>query len=257
MSLLDFIVGAWKPSESLDPILEEQLNRLRHEASNRPDGKPIRSILVTSAIEGEGKTTVATGLARAFARSLDHSALLVETDLRRPGIDKLFGFESGPGLISHILDAAPLSKVIRSTEIAKLSVVPAGGRLDAAANVISSSYMREFIKRVTTSQEGGPGGEDGAILGKRGSPPPQGYKGRVVVFDAPPVLAAPETLALAQLVDGIVLVVRAESTPRDLVKQAIAALPREKIIGVALNAQPLSRRDRQLLYSYYYAGKAA
>jgi protein-tyrosine kinase len=228
--LRDYISRAlgFSPSESLDPILEEQLHRVRHAILHARGEKPVRSILVTSAIDGEGKTTVSSGLARSIARSLDHKALLVECDLRRPRIAKLFGLANEPGLIGHMVDGKPLAKVVRSTDVPKLSVISAGGELDEAANLLSSSYMKRFVKEVAET-----------------------YPDHVAIFDAPPALATPEALALAEIVDAVIFVVRAESTPRDLVRQAIAALPRDRILGVAFNAVPLTKRDRRMLFSYY------
>lgn len=215
------------PGLPLDPVLEEQLNRLRHAVCDRPPREP-GSVLVTSAVEGEGKTTVALGLARAIARSLDHAAILVETDLRRPRLADLLGIDPGPGVLGHILRGVPVERTVRESGIPKLAVVCAGGRSDAAAYIVSSAAMQRLV------------------AGLRERAP-----GRMIVFDAPPVLAAPETLAIARLACAIVLAVRAEVTPRDLVRKAFASLPREKIAGVVLNATPLRRRDRRLLYSYY------
>jgi capsular exopolysaccharide synthesis family protein len=221
------------PSESLEPILEEQFNRVRHAILFHPRLKDVRSILVTSALDGEGKTTVATGLARSFARSLDHSALLVETDLRRPKLAALFGVPEGPGLIGHMIDAAPLARAVQQTPVPKLAVLPAGGRLDAAANLVGSRFMRQFMDEVRAA-----------------------FPERIVVYDAPPILATPEPLSLSQVVDGIVLVVGAESTPRELVRQALRALPQEKLIGIVFNRVLLNKRERRYLGSYYSASAA-
>ena len=229
---LDRVARWLEPSESLEPILEEQFNRLRHAILFNPRLTDCRSILVTSAIDGEGKSTVSTGLARSFARSLDHSALIVETDLRKPRMAELFELPPGPGLIGHIVDQVPLAEAVQETPIPKLSVLAAGGRLDAAANLVGSSYMRTFAKNVHAS-----------------------FPDRIVIYDAPPVLATPEPLSLSLVVDGIILVVGAESTPRELVRQALRSLPADKLLGIVFNRVLLSKRERRYLGSYY-SGRA-
>jgi capsular exopolysaccharide synthesis family protein len=231
--LVDRVARWLGPSESLDPILEEQFNRLRHAILFHPRLKDVGSILVTSAIDGEGKSTVATGLARSFARSLDHAALIVETDLRRPRMQQLFDIPPGPGLIGHMIEQVPLREAVQDTPVPKLSVLCAGGTLDAAANLVGSSYMRQFAKDVRAT-----------------------FPDRMIIYDAPPVLATPEPLSLSLVVDAVLLVVRAETSPRELVRQALRALPAEKLAGIVFNGVLLDRRERRYLGSYY-ANRAA
>jgi len=224
--LVSRLDGARCPSLALDLILDEQLNRIRQELVRGE--RDIRTVVVTSAIDGEGKTLVAIGLARSLARSLDHAAVLVEADLRRPVLRERFGLPPNPGLVGHILDGAPIETVIQSSPIPKLAVVCAGARVEAASNLIASSYMRRFMATL------------------RGAAP-----GRTVVYDSPPVLPAPEAVSLAREADAVLFVVRAETTPRALVQQALALLPPEKLAGIALNAVPLGSRERRYLGAYY------
>jgi capsular exopolysaccharide synthesis family protein len=214
-------------------VIEEQLNRLRHTVRHRAGAGEVRSILVTSAVDSEGKTTVATGLARSFARSLDHWALLLETDLRRPAIARLLDLPPSPGIAGHICEGVPLADVIQRTDLPKLSVIAAGRRGQDAANIVASAPMRRAAEEL------------------RGR-----YPDRVIVIDAPPVLATPEPLALADFADGVVVVVRADRTPRSLVRQAIAVLPREKLLGVVLNGVSLGLQERRYYRTYYPTAEA-
>jgi capsular exopolysaccharide synthesis family protein len=220
----------------LDFVLAEQFNRLRHAVCYHPHISNVRSILVTSAVDSEGKSTIATGLACAFARSLDHWALLVEADLRRPTISTRFGLSPEPGLAEHIVEGRPLAAAIRATQIPKLSVLCAGGRAVQAANVLASAHMKRVAEEVRNR-----------------------YSDRVIIYDAPPVVPTPEPLSLSLLVDGIIIVVEAGHTPRALVQQALRALPREKILGVVLNRLALGRGERRYYGSYYgfYGGTPA
>jgi capsular exopolysaccharide synthesis family protein len=224
----------WAFGRNLDPIFEEQFNRLRHSVLNHPTVQSPRSILVTSAIAAEGKTTVAAGLARAFARSHDHHALLVEADLRHPSLSQHFDLPPGPGLVDHILDGVPIADVICETDIPKLSLIRAGTRASAPANVIASAQMRTFTKEVT-----------------------ERYPDRIVVYDASPVVPTPEPLSLSLLVDGIVLVVHSRRASRAVVRQSLKNLPQEKILGTVLNCTPFATGEWSYYSGYYYDPEAA
>jgi Mrp family chromosome partitioning ATPase len=191
----------------------------------------VRSILVTSATEGEGKTTIALGLARSFAESLDERALLIEADLRRPALARHLGVRQRRGLADHLVDGVPLDGLVASSALPGLELLCAGEReVAGAANVISSERTRELL---ASAREHDPR--------------------RVLVIDAPPVRGALEPLSLALVVDGIILVVRAGHAPRDVVAQVVRELPREKLLGIVLNG--VSPHDEDVArYGLYYGG---
>ncbi len=209
--------------------LEEQFNRLRHTIIKEFAGRRGGSILVTSAIKGEGKSTVATGLALAFARSLDHTVLLIDADLRNPSVVELFDLPPGPGIEEHIRDGVPLDDIVRPTPIPKLSVVCSGKRSAQAADLTESSQMRQLALEVQ-----------------------QKHEDAFVIYDAPPVMPTPDPLSLSVLVDAIVVVIGGEATPRPAVRQTIEALPSEKLLGVIFNRAVA----RGTSYYYYYDGAA-
>jgi len=220
---------------ALDLILFEQFHRLRHSICGPLGAGEVRTVLVTSAVQGEGKSTVALGLAAALARSLDHRSLLVETDLRNPSIAARLGLPNEPGLAEHIVEDVPLAETIRTGPHRKMSVICAGRSLSApAANVVASGRMARLVGEVRAR-----------------------YDDRIVVLDAPPIVSAPETLGLAELVDGIILVVRAGRTPREIVRQALRSLRRERVLGIVLNHVDLGRRERGYYLAYTSAARRA
>ncbi len=227
--LREKLPGTAEDETMVRSVVEEQFNRLRHGVLHHPVRKNVRSVLITSAVNSEGKTTVAIGLAQALARSMNHWSLLVETDLRRPSVARRMNLLREPGLIGHLLAGRPLSEIIQPTHLTKLSVISAGGSRRDAASLISSHQFNAAYESLR-----------------------QRYDDRVLVLDAPPVLATAEPLSLAQLVDGIILVVRAGLTPRKIIRHALQILPAEKILGVVLNAAPVDREDKRYYYSYYY-----
>jgi capsular exopolysaccharide synthesis family protein len=211
-SLAARLRGGALDASTLEGSFEHQFNRLRHSIQHHARVKSVRSVLVTSAVDGEGKSTVALGLARAFARSLDHWALLVETDLRRPTLASRLGVASGPGLVGYLCDGIPLPEVIQATDSRKLSTIFAGRGTSGSTELLSSAQMRRLVEE---------------LQGR--------YPDRMIVFDAPPVLVTPEPLSLAMVVDGVLLVVRADRTSRELVRRAYKALPPAKVLGAVLN----------------------
>lgn len=226
-SLADKLRGASPTPEVVEAILDNQFNRLRHAIQHHARVRSLRSVLVTSAVEGEGKTTVSLGLARAIARTLDHWSLLVETDLRRPTLARRLGMQPGPGLAGHLCDGIPLAEVIQPTSQPKLSTIFAGRGTFASTELVSSGQMRRLVDE---------------LIGR--------YPDRILVFDSPPVLATPEPLSLAHLVDGVVLVVRADRTPRKLIRSVCKAIPGTKLLGAVLNGATGSAAAEQ--YHAYY-----
>jgi len=193
-------------------LAAEQFRKLRAHLLKLKIPGPPKTIMVTSAANGEGKSFVAANLAAGIASELHNHALLVDCDLRNPSLSKWFGFQEGRGLSDYLLGNGMPSEVILKTEVDKLSLLPAGGVRDNPAELIGSKRMQALVQELKLKHEE-----------------------RYIIFDATPLLATTEPEVLAKWVDGIVLVVRAGVTPRETVQQAIKSLEKEKIIGVVLN----------------------
>ncbi len=217
----------WK-GEGRAAIWTEQLGRLRHAVLHHPRVHDARVIMVTSATASEGKTTVALGLSRALARSLDHWALLVETDMRRPSLASRVGLVPDRGLAELVTGHASVADVIQRSHVRKLSFICAGKSPVDAADLAASAQMRRLTEELRDR-----------------------YPNRIVVLDTPPVLATPEPLSLSLAVDGIIFVVQAGRTPRALVRNALSALPRDKILGIVLNSVSIGWEARRYIWSYY------
>jgi non-specific protein-tyrosine kinase len=168
--------------------------------------------MVTSALPGEGKTSIAINLAIAIAKEFRHTVLLVDGDLRRQSVHKYLGCAGEKGLVDHLAGATPVSDLITWPGIEKLTLI-SGGRLhQESAEILGSPRMRELITGMK----------------KR-------YPERYIIFDAPPILTGADVLTLAPLVDNIVVVVQAGKTSLDDVKKALQYLPQDKILGCVLN----------------------
>lgn len=207
----------------------ESVRALRTRILYPNSGKVPRSILVTSAAPGEGKSFICANLAISLAQGVDNYCLLVDCDLRRPTQHSLFGLHNKAGLVDYLQHKKKLSELLVSSGVDKLSILPAGPRSINPAELLGSASMVSLVDELV----------------KR-------YDDRLVVLDSPPLHAASETAVLAQHVDGVVLVVRYGASRREYVKALADAIGREKIIGVVFNAYRATMLDYKVFGYYEY-----
>jgi non-specific protein-tyrosine kinase len=186
---------------------------LRHQLTRAVDELGGNTIMVTSALPGEGKTLTAINLAFIFARKFEHTVLLVDCDLKKQDIHQVLGYESDNGLVNYLLNECAMTDLIAwPTCREKLTIVSGGKIIDESSAVLGSPWMQELFTD---------------IKGR--------YPERILIFDLPPVLAAADAMIFAKLVDHIVVVVEADKTSMVDLKAALELLPREKIRGLILN----------------------
>ncbi len=193
-------------------LAAEQFRKLRtYLLRFKIHGAP-KTIMVTSATSGEGKTFVSANLAISISHELHTHALLVDCDLRNPSLAQRLGLQSGKGLSDYLAGDGNASELFMKTKVEKLNLLSGGTIQDNPAELIGSKKMEALIQELRSR-----------------------YPDRYVVFDSTPLLATAEPEVLAKFVDGIIIVVRAGVTPRETVKQAIANVDKRKIIGFVLN----------------------
>ena len=195
-----------------DSVASEQFRKLRTQLLRLRLPQPPRTILVTSARAGEGKTLISANLAAGIAHDFNAYALLVDSDLRNPSLGNWFGISNGYGLSDYLVGRKEISELLFKTEIERLRILLGGTLQDNPAELIGSARMESLIQELKSR-----------------------YNDRYIIFDSTPLLATSEPEVLSKLVDGILVVVRAGETPRETVKQAISSLEKEKIMGVVLN----------------------
>lgn len=190
------------------------------------NGKIPRKILVTSALPGDGKSFVTSNLAISIAQGVEEYVLLVDTDIRRPSIHKHFGYGHAAGLSEHLTGNTDLSNVLLKTPIPKLTVLPSGKPPINPAELLSSKRMKVLLDEVANR-----------------------YDDRFIIIDSPPPSVAPETSAVINFVDGVIVVIKSGATPKKEVDKTIAQIGKEKILGIVLNyaEQPFKK--------YYGYGK--
>jgi protein-tyrosine kinase len=204
-----------RETEAYKILRTRLLHRTRSSGSN--------TIMVTSALPGEGKTLTAINLAVTLAREYQHTVMLVDADLRRQSVHKYLGCTGEKGLINYLADGTPFSELIAWPGIEKMSLVSGGRPYQESAEILGSPRMKELIAD---------------IKGR--------YPDRYIIFDAPPILTGADVLTFAHLIDQVIVVVQAGSTSMDDVRKALQFLPREKILGLVLN------RSLSAQPTYYY-----
>lgn len=172
-----------------------------------------RSIMVTSALPGDGKTFTSLNLALSLALERDHSVILVDGDVAKPHVSQLFHAEREPGLLDVLEDPArSIASVVLPTDVENLCVVPVGRQSVHATELLASDRMRDVIRELEA-------------LDPRS----------IVLVDSPPMLLTSEARVLAGLFAQVVLVVRASGTPRQAVLDAVKLIGEGPRVSLVLN----------------------
>ena len=226
--------------ERLDPLLaqklvgagatsvsREQYRRLAAALHHAQAANGTKVVMIASAVPGEGKTLTAMNLALTLSESYQRSVLLIDGDLRKPGLHTAFrvsnGFGLGEGLASVGERKLPVHQITP-----RLSLLPAGHPTPDPMAGLTSERMKRVLDEAR-----------------------EGFDW--VVIDTPPVAVLSDANLLAAMVDAAILVVKAGSTPVDMVQRAIEAIGRDRTIGVVLNrADPGENSSGYGHYGHYY-----
>jgi protein-tyrosine kinase len=212
-----------------DSYEAENFKILRAQIMFAKDRKRPRTIMVTSATPSDGKTFVAANLAVSIAEGIDEHVLLVDCDLRRPDLHEMFGLSSSDGLHEYLAGKKPLTELIIRTKIKKLSLLPAGHPPQNPSELLASGAMVSFLEEIRAR-----------------------YDDRIIVLDTAPSQVLAEANVLSNFVDGIIFVVMAGKTPRQLISKAITALGRDKILGIVFNGHSQEQKAYGKYYRKYY-----
>jgi polysaccharide biosynthesis transport protein len=186
---------------------------------------PAKSILVTSSSPQEGKTTIAVNLAIVIAQT-GRKVLLVDTDLRRPRLHRIFQVSAERGITSCLVSDTAVQEVAIDTEVPNLSVLPCGPIPPNPSELLHASSFERLVREAASHYD-------------------------MVIFDSPPLGAVTDAAVIGPQVDGTVLVARVRQTQKEMLRgsqrqlQGVGA----NLLGVVLNAVNLS--DTQYGYRYY------
>jgi len=211
-------------SDPLSPI-SEAYRTLRINLQFATLGVQLRTLLVTSAGAGEGKSTTLANLAVTVAQT-EQSVVVVDCDLRRPGLHKLFGLSNELGLTTMMADDQALDEPpLQPTEVDGLRLLASGPLPARPPDLLGSRRMDRVIEK---------------LLGEAD----------LVILDAPPIMAATDALVLSTKVDGVLLVASAGTTKREQAQRAVERLNKvnARLVGAVLTNVPLDATARA-----YYA----
>jgi protein-tyrosine kinase len=190
--------------------VSEQYRALRNRIERLHASAGVRTIAITSALKGEGKSVTTANLAVVLAQNANQRVLVVDTDFRRPHLHELLGLPLSPGLSEHLLQGAPREQVFRRLPFSDLTVVTAGNASGHPGELVASPAFADFLSGVRSEFD-------------------------FVLLDTSPVQPVSDVAFLTEVVDGLVLVIRANRTPKELVKRAADSFPAGKLIGAVLN----------------------
>jgi len=227
--------GLVDPRSGRTNRLAEEFRRIKHPLIMHANGKGAsvvanaNMIMVTSSLAGEGKTFTSINLAMSMATEMDKTVLLVDADVAKPDVTARLGVQAEKGLIDVLLDdELTLPDVLIRTDIPKLTLLPAGRKHVHSTEILASEGMRQLTLELSTR-----------------------YADRIVIFDSPPMCLTSEARVLAELMGQIVLVVEEGKTSQHSVKQALAMLDSNEIIGIVLNKEKMARRGDDGYYGRY------
>lgn len=207
----------------------EQFRMLRTNLLFPKTGRPSpRTILLTSALPGEGKSFVSANLAATIAQNVDKHVLLIDADMRHPTVHKIFGLGKVRGLSDYLNNGHTLPELLQRTYDRRLTILPGGPVPENPAELLSSRRMAALLREVRDR-----------------------YDDRYIIIDSPPPQLTSESNALAQFVEGIIVVVKFGVTPRDLVSQLIDNFDESKLLGIVANG--IEHRRRSYYGTDYYS----
>ncbi|SFP44841.1 exopolysaccharide/PEP-CTERM locus tyrosine autokinase [Nitrosomonas cryotolerans] len=227
-------LGIVTPSQGKTQIAEQFriIKRPLLTKAVKQNGNPVKNanlIMLTSALAGEGKSFCAVNLAMSIASEMDHRVLLIDADVARPTVPKILGIGAKKGLLDILLnEKLDVADVMLKTNVEKLTIITAGSPHSHATELLASHGMSVLLDELS-----------------------QRYHDRIVIFDSPPILLTSEARVLTARMGQIVLVVEAEKTTQQAVKEMLRHIGSHDNINLIYNkAKAFSGEE---YYGYYYS----
>ena len=208
-------------------LAAEQYRSLRTRIKRVESGRAVRAIVITSPNKGDGKSLTAANLALTMAQEFQQRVLLIDGDLRRPAVHRLFGVADRPGLTDVLMGGVELNQALVNVEHHHLTLLPAGAIPSHPAELLGSAAMRRVLDTLRTRFDR-------------------------ILIDMPPVAPLADLHILAPMADGLLMIVRAGVTPRPAIERALAGLDTAKVLGLVLNESGGNVADTTTYHDYGY-----
>jgi protein-tyrosine kinase len=188
----------------------ERLRKLRTRLYEIASTRPLRRVLITSSVSGEGKTFVAANLAQSFLQQPDLRVLLIDADMRVPTLHTALGAPSSPGLSNYLRGEADECMVIQNGLDGNLCFIPAGSKVANPNDLLLTDRMKKLLDFVTPIFDW-------------------------IILDSPPIVPVSDASVLSRLCDGVLLVVQAGETSHEIAEKACLEFPEKNLLGIVLN----------------------
>lgn len=221
----------WKPDPATMLFLNgddnkrgtEEFRTLRSRLYTARDKKPLKSILITSALPREGKSFTSANLAQVLVRQHGKRVLLIDADLRAPRLHTMLGTTFSPGLSDYLQGRSAEFSVMQRGPLENLFFIPSGTPIDDPSELVGNGRLKTLLQRV-------------------------GLLFDWIIVDSPPAVPVSDSSVLAKSCDGVLIVVRSNSTPFDAARRARDEFPDQLLVGMVLNGT----RDDATPYTRYY-----
>lgn len=227
IDLRDLRASGYLPEEGLERRFSDHYREIKRPLIENAlgGGSEMRLIVVTSALPGDGKTFTSISLALSMAHERDASVLLVDADLPRANVSRVFGLRNERGMTDALLDETlDVESLLIGTDVPGLDILPAGKYVENATELLASARMAQIAARMVNRN-------------------PR----RLVLFDSSPLIGSSEARALVRLPGQMIIVVRAGVTPRHAIIDAVGMVDKHRLQGLVLNDAHLQRGA-----GYYY-----
>jgi capsular exopolysaccharide synthesis family protein len=210
---------------------QEQFRTLRSRLYQLRGTGSLEVLVISSAIPGEGKSFVSANLAHAFALQSGRRALLIDADLRRAGgLSTFLEVPSSPGLTDYLLGQQNVESIIQKGSLDNLYLIPCGKRVSKPGELIGSPHFRTLIEQLRPAFDW-------------------------IIIDTPPVVPISDAPLIADLSDGVLIVVNSRSTLAHLAKRAVQQFRPESLLGVVLNRTTEPSASYYSDYGYGYGAE--
>ncbi len=206
----------------------EEFRTLRSRLYQIRAKQELRSVLISSAMPAEGKSFVAANLSQVIVRQLGRKALLIDADLRWSRLHRYLGAPDGPGLTEYLRGQASEMEVIQRGQLDNLYFIPGGTPVQNPSELIGNGRLKSLIQRMSPLVDW-------------------------IIIDSPPAVPVADASTLADICDGVLLVVQSAVTPLEAAQKARQEFVNKPLLGVVLN-QVQAKEAASSYYYYYYGG---
>ncbi len=202
----------------------EEFRTLRSRLYHLREKKPLRKLLITSALPREGKSFTAANLAQVMVRQHGRRALLIDADLRGPRLHQMLGTTSSPGLSDYLQGQNDEFSIMQRGPLENLFFIPSGNAIKDPSELVGNGRLQQLLQRLEPLFDW-------------------------IILDSPPAVPVSDASVLAKACDGVLMVARSNVTPSDAARRALQEFPEEQLVGVVLNG---TRGDSAQYARYYY-----